>query len=116
MGGEPIIPIEVIVPSYRVAHHDPTNNGKERIDDLDLADKRREVVVVRLEAMKKQVARYYVKKMRPHAIVARARFSSVVFDQTPRKESWRQSGKFHIVFARSWALARSSWSISMARR
>ncbi|CAL1387826.1 unnamed protein product [Linum trigynum] len=67
-GSEAVIPVEVNIPSYRVPHYDSGKNEEDRFDELDLSDERREVASVRLEAMKRQVARYYKKKMHPHSI------------------------------------------------
>ncbi|CAL1400208.1 unnamed protein product [Linum trigynum] len=67
-GSEAVIPVEVNTPSYRVGQYDPSSNGTARIDELDMADEVREAAAIRLEKMKRQVARYYNKKMRAHGI------------------------------------------------
>ncbi|CAL1358974.1 unnamed protein product [Linum trigynum] len=67
-GSDAVIPVELNTPSYRVAQYDPNGNDEARSNDLDMVDEVREVAAIRLEKMKRQVARYYNKKMRAHGI------------------------------------------------
>ncbi|CAL1384988.1 unnamed protein product [Linum trigynum] len=69
-GSEAVLPVEVRIPTFRMAHKGEAMEEHERINELDLLDEHRERAALRLEAMKSQVSRYYNKKMRPHDIVA----------------------------------------------
>ncbi|CAL1381102.1 unnamed protein product [Linum trigynum] len=97
-GGEVVIPVEVSIPSYQVVHHDQFENKRDRIDELDLLDERREVAVMHLKEMKRQVVRYYDKKMQSHGIKAGALVLKCNFRPVPRKESWRPNEKVHTAF------------------
>ncbi|CAL1402869.1 unnamed protein product [Linum trigynum] len=69
-GSEAVLPVEVRIPTFRMAHREESVEEQERIGKLDPLDERRERAALRLEAMKLQVARYYNKKMRPQDIAS----------------------------------------------
>ena len=63
-GLEAVIPVELEVPSHRVAYYDPLTNKALLLESLDMIEEKRDDADLRASRHRHQVARYYDQKVR----------------------------------------------------
>ncbi|GJU43731.1 reverse transcriptase domain-containing protein [Tanacetum coccineum] len=63
-GTEAVIPVEIVMPTHRTSNVNVKTNDQELRLNLDLLDEQREIVAIREARYKKQVEKYYNKKVR----------------------------------------------------
>ena len=59
-----MIPVELEVPSHRVAYYDPMTNKALLLESLDMIEEKRDEADLRASRHRHQVARYYDRKVR----------------------------------------------------
>ena len=63
-GSEAVIPVELEVPSHRVTYYDPMTNRALLLESLDEIEEKRDEADMRAARHRRQMARYYDKKVR----------------------------------------------------
>ena len=62
---EPVEPVEVGIPSYRVANYDPSTNDEQIMICKEMLTEKRQEAAARAEAYRTQAARYHNRKVKP---------------------------------------------------
>ncbi|KAK3034315.1 hypothetical protein RJ639_032655 [Escallonia herrerae] len=89
-GTEPLIPVEIGLPSLRLCTYDPDKNDEALRCNLDRLDKQRDRAQIRLAAYQQRVSRYHNRRIRPRAF----RIGDLILHRVEASTPRDATGKF----------------------